>query len=616
MTPPKKRGTVRPAGQIRQSQIVTTFGPGAMVDLTDHAVIIAGLDHWTGYKDHPISEERLAAKVKALLGVPSIDFFAPPADRHDPNAPNADVSGITAWLFPEWFVAQYEERNIATGARSRPLVSRMDLVKGSYERDKKRYRVVPVRFVQACLRGHVSDIGWQVFVHGNEDACRRALWMDERGTSGDLTDITIRCECGKSKALSAATKLNDVPLGYCNGSRPWLGNFARERCGGGVAGAKVQVNRLLVRSASNAYFAQTLSVISIPEPAGALRQAVDSVWLDFLQYADSKADVARERKKQKVSAALEGFSDEEVWKDVERRKAGGAPVTRGIREVELETLLSAPEQAGEDQPDGLFHARAIPIPTGEPSLTKKLRTVVKVHRLREVVAQVGFTRFEAAVADINGELALEVERAALSLNQSWVPAVENRGEGVFVAFDPTAVEAWLVRPPVKTRGEQLIAGFDAWKALHSGVTANFPGLPYILLHSLSHLLITAVALECGYAASSIRERIYVGESGYGILLYTASPDAEGTLGGLVQAADRIDQYLREALELGQLCANDPVCAQHQPDNRQEERFLLGAACHGCLLLAESSCERRNDFLDRSLVVPTVDGDGAAFFDEA
>lgn len=125
--------------------------------------------------------------MKALLGVPSIDFYAPPAD---PDDPNADVTGITAWLFPEWFVAQYEERNTATGARSRPLVSRMDLVKGSYERDRKKYRVVPVRFVQACLRGHVSDIGWQVFVHSNEDKCRRALWMEERGTSGDLTDIT------------------------------------------------------------------------------------------------------------------------------------------------------------------------------------------------------------------------------------------------------------------------------------------------------------------------------------------------------------------------------------------------------------------------------------------
>jgi Domain of unknown function (DUF1998) len=131
----------------------------------------------------------------------------------------------------------------------------------------------------------------------------------------------------------------------------------------------------------------------------------------------------------------------------------------------------------------------------------------------------------------------------------------------------------------------------------------------------SHLLITAVALECGYAASSIRERIYVGESGYGVLLYTASSDAEGTLGGLVQAADRIPEHLREAVELGQLCANDPVCAQHQPNSAHDDRFLLGAACHGCLLLPENSCERRNDFLDRGVVVPTVDGDDAAFFDE-
>jgi hypothetical protein len=132
---------------------------------------------------------------------------------------------------------------------------------------------------------------------------------------------------------------------------------------------------------------------------------------------------------------------------------------------------------------------------------------------------------------------------------------------------------------------------------------------------LSHLLITAVSLDCGYAASSIRERIYVGGAGHGILLYTASPDAEGTLGGLVQAADRIDKYLEEAVELGKLCANDPVCAQHRPESAEEERFLLGAACHGCLLLAESSCERRNDFLDRGLIVATVDSDGAAFFTE-
>ena len=144
-------------------------------------------------------------------------------------------------------------------------------------------------------------------------------------------------------------------------------------------------------------------------------------------------------------------------------------------------------------------------------------------------------------------------------------------------------------------------------------TANPELLPYILLHSLSHLLITAVSLECGYSASSIRERIYALPGVYGILLYTGTPGAEGTLGGLVQVGTRIEQYLMTALEIGRLCSNDPVCAYHQPDDGHEERFLHGAACHGCLLIAETSCERRNELLDRALVVPTVHTPGAAFF---
>jgi hypothetical protein len=135
------------------------------------------------------------------------------------------------------------------------------------------------------------------------------------------------------------------------------------------------------------------------------------------------------------------------------------------------------------------------------------------------------------------------------------------------------------------------------------------------MHSLSHLLITAVSLECGYSASAIRERIYAGDYGYGILLYTGSSGSEGTLGGLVEVGNRIESFLSSALELGKLCSNDPVCSQHKPAAAYEERFLHGAACHGCLLIAETSCERNNEFLDRALVVDTVETTGAAFFSD-
>ena len=101
--------------------------------------------------------------------------------------------------------------------------------------------------------------------------------------------------------------------------------------------------------------------------------------------------------------------------------------------------------------------------------------------------------------------------------------------------------------------------------------------------------------------------------GYGILLYTGSSGAEGTLGGLVDTGKHIGLHLGRALERGRLCSNDPICAQHDPRDRMEERYLHGAACHGCLLIAETSCERRNELLDRALVVPTVTDSGAAFF---
>lgn len=123
---------------------------------------------------------------------------------------------------------------------------------------------------------------------------------------------------------------------------------------------------------------------------------------------------------------------------------------------------------------------------------------------------------------------------------------------------------------------------------------------------------TAISLECGYPASSLRERVYAMDGRYAVLIYTGSSDAEGTLGGLVEAGRTISRHVRRALELGSLCSNDPICAYHTP-SKHDHHALSGSACHGCLLVAETSCEQRNDFLDRGLVVGTVESLGAEFF---
>lgn len=607
-----------PSGEIRQSQIISTFGPGAMVDLPNYSVLIGGLNHWKGDRRR-IYEDRLAGRICELLGVNQIAMYAPPADEQDPKAPR---SGITSFVFPSWFLAQVEEFwRLPNGKpyRTRPLLPWGNLVKGKYlTLEKKKAPVVPVRFVQACVNGHISDINWYRFVHNDSSnqGCRGQLWLDEGGSGNDFVDIFVRCEaCGARRPLSDATVPNGKVLGSCEGHRPWLGPAAREVCVSQATG-KPESNRLLVRSASNAYFAQVLSVISLPDSDEALRKAVDLVYEDFLRFAEEIDDVKRDRRKQKVANALEGFSDEAVWAEIKRRQGGKPDTPKSIKQVEIETLLSQPHQVGEDVPEGDFYARTRQLDQLDPMLAARIDRIVLVHRLREVIAQIGFTRFEAAMPDIDGELSLNVQPAALDIDPKWVPAVENRGEGIFISYRKEAIENWLKRDAVQQRGHHLRKGFEEWRS-QRGIAADqakFPGLPYIMLHSLSHLLITAVSLECGYAASAIRERIYAGDSGYSILLYTGTSGSEGTLGGLVEVGKRIEHHLATALEMGKLCSNDPVCAQHQPSNKQEDRFLHGAACHGCLLIAEPSCERRNEFLDRALVVDTVEKSGTAFFE--
>ena len=372
----------------------------------------------------------------------------------------------------------------------------------------------------------------------------------------------------------------------------------------------------MIRHASNAYFPVVERAISIPDHDERLRRAVDAVWDDFLSVAESVADIKRERRKQRVQVALEGMTDAEVWKECERRQRGGAETQKGLKEVELDTFVSIPVELGDDKPDGDFYARRLPLNAKRKGAVAMIERVVLAHRLREVVSEIGFTRFESAALPVDSEVDLGVRLAALALETRWLPSIENRGEGVFLALDAERVKAWTMHPAVKQRALEFQGGVQSISKNPIPIErVEQIYLPYVMLHSFSHLLLTAISLECGYAAASIRERIYVRDGAYGLLLYTGTPDAEGTLGGLVQVGRRIARHLDTALELGRLCSNDPVCAQHKPNQLHEGRSMHGAACHGCLLIAEPSCERRNELLDRSLVVPTVDLADAAFFNE-
>ncbi len=211
-------------------------------------------------------------------------------------------------------------------------------------------------------------------------------------------------------------------------------------------------------------FPQILSVISIPDEDEKLRGAVDKIWDDHLQYLNSVDEVANERKRARVASSLEGYSDEAVWAEIQRHRGGSsAGPSKKIKQAEIETLLASPNEIGKDKIEGDFYARRW---TPDPPLTaiwNKIDRVVLIHRLREVVSLVGFTRFEPATNDIDGELAIGVNRAALADDVRWVPAVENRGEGVFISFKSEEIRKWRIRPEVSRRELELAEGFKLWK---------------------------------------------------------------------------------------------------------------------------------------------------------
>lgn len=600
--------------QLRASQLVRTFGPGSMVDLPKDSVIVGGLEGWRYRKEDIVAstisdEPRLVAKVQELLQVEGLTLRRPPAHSDAPG--RKFVPEVEVWRFPRWFTVKGVET--VGRYRRRRLVHSDELIEGKFQdANGKKHQVVPVRFVRACPRGHVDDLNWKDYVHRAKTECIRPLHLEERGTSGDLGDIFVVCECGKQEPLYEAAFRKLHMLGTCTGRRPWLGPLSREDCDENA--------RLLVRNASNAYFPQVLTAISIP-PRGQVLDEFVAAHLDALKdVAEAPAVLKTLRKVQPFVDGLREYDDATVQASIQRvlQRAGGQAV--GIKEAEFEALADVKEELGSDTAHGHFYARALPKDDWQQPWMQGIRRVVLVHRLREVVALVGFTRFESAAQNLNGELDIDVQRAAIARDlsvQKWVPAVENRGEGVFLEFDPKVIHAWAAKKDVVERARVLENGFHAWVDEHQGTKATFPDIPYVLLHSIAHLLLTSLSLECGYPASSLRERIYAlpnedGKSGrYGILIYTGSSDAEGTLGGLVEAGRSIARHLQSGLELAMLCSNDPVCASHDPAAHGHSP-LLGAACHGCLLISETSCEMRNDFLDRALVVPTVEAKGCEF----
>jgi hypothetical protein len=345
-----------------------------------------------------------------------------------------------------------------------------------------------------------------------------------------------------------------------------------------------------------------------------------------LKEAQSAADIAQAKKyNPSFASALGGYSDADIFDRLERiRRGAQAQSNLAPKIAEFDILASGRAEIGQNTPDAKLYCQTLPRTAWEgPKLFPAIRNLAAVHRLREVSCLYGFTRFEAAPTSAEGDIediGLAVRGAPISEGCDWLPAVEQFGEGLFIHFDEREIVTWLASEKVGARQARLLQGFEKWAIRFGKNTPRYPGTAYHLLHSLSHSLMQEIALDCGYPASALKERVYAHSSVQGgmidrcgLLIYTASAGAQGTLGGLVSIATRFSEILAAALRRAEICSNDPICADHEPDGHTGDRATHGAACHACLLVAETSCEARSLFLDRALLVDTMSGAKAAFF---
>jgi len=233
-------------------------------------------------------------------------------------------------------------------------------------------------------------------------------------------------------------------------------------------------------------------------------------------------------------------------------------------------------------------------------LIRGVKHLVRVDRLKAVKVFNGFTR-------LNGK---DVVPPDIVGNSDWLPAVELHGEGIFIALDEDRLSRWSQDESINARLQQLLPRF-----IQSGRDAPNPlSARFLLLHTLSHMLMRQIEAEGGYPAASLTEIIYCSVAPKpmaGILIHVAVPDIAGSLGGLAEIAEprRFLGILIRALEHARWCSLDPVCSEHEG---QGPGLLNRAACHACTLVPEPACEYGNTLLDRGFL---RGGDGGlpAFF---
>ncbi|GGS51489.1 DUF1998 domain-containing protein [Streptomyces violaceus] len=587
-------------GAVRRAQAITTYGVGSLIAVDQESFIVSGLDEaeqsWSGDESPQIYERRLAR----VLGV---DYF-----RLPPASDDTSKDGLRVRRFPLMHSCP-ECTELQRHGDFNPPPGRSAC--GTCEVD-----LVPSRFVVACESGHLGEFPYWQWVHRSTDRaappmgqCGGRLQLRSSGRTSSLRSILVSCTCGQAPEVSMEgsfrrNALKDLGL-KCRGPRPWLGTSApAEECGLPL--------RTLQRGSSSVWQPVLKSALSIPPWSSGRADPLAEHW-DALRQYDSRehveiylkgafkgreCPVPLDEVMTLLAAEREEDPDSEAASAFDHRY-------RALRNKEYERLRSGNDDSDHSRDEQFVcetplgdQSRLAPLGITGPMLVKKLR---------EVRALKAFTRL------IDAESTTDSKEMPLSEHPlRWLPAMEVRGEGVFLRLDEDRLGTWEKATAVAARVERMRTAHqrvleqradDPSRAVPSPATPRM-----VLLHTLAHVLINEWSLEAGYPAASLRERLYAADDMAGVLIYTATSDSAGSLGGLVAQGEPelLDRTVRSAIRRAEWCSSDPLCMETDASGTNGTNL---AACHACVMLPETSCEHNNILLDRALLVgPPQDPD--------
>lgn len=597
-----------------RSSLLGPWGIGAMVPFpNDESLMIAGLDMWD-YKDNSdsflIKDERLIKR----LGVKELRW---PPDYRDKSADSKNHSlVIPAVRFPRWHYCPHcGTMKKATFYQPQPQCDQYQWKTGrNCTPNKYRRKLIPERFVVICPEGHIDDFPVAEWIHRekpyDKDSCR--IRRNTGGSSASLAGVRYTCSCGASRSLATAMNRGALKqIEYnCNASQPWLGIDSED----GRCSRTADELRVVLRGATNVWFADTVSSLYIPISDDTVkRRIIDAVekYYDILQSQRINGEWNREfmafiAKDYRIDA--DDFYEAIVQKhnNIESHAELSEETSEDEYRYAEYKLLN--RNSGSDADD--FHAISVPIDEYSNEIHAYFESISLIPKLRETRAFVGFSRLEPKKAPISHR------KKALSIGRAnWLPAIQVYGEGIFFEFNQQLLAEWAAQKCVQERIKKLNSAFK--KSVFNDETEGDLRPEFVLIHTFSHLLINQLSFESGYSSSSIRERIYCeatsnNYSMNGVMIYTASGDSDGSLGGLVNLGKpgQIEDTIVSALKTALWCTSDPICSQSAGQGPESCNL---AACHNCALLPETSCEKGNRLLDRALLVGTISDPKMGYF---